>query len=265
MKHDYIDIHSHISFPQFDDDRDEVFERMCDAKTSTITVSVDFESSKRAVEVAEQYKDVYATIGLHPADNKKESFDAKEYASLVENKKVVAVGECGLDYFRIDNSDETEKERQRVEFSKQIEFAMEHNLPLMIHGRPSQETMDAYEDILLELTPFKGQVLGNIHFFVGTEEVARKFFDLGFTLSFSGVITFTNEYDELIKNAPLEMLMSETDSPYATPVPHRGKRNEPSYVSIVTEKIADIRGEGREKVLQQILQNAEKVFGISDK
>jgi len=265
MKYDYIDIHSHVSFSQFDSDREEVIAHMRDTNTATITVGVDFESSKRAVEVAEKYEGVYATVGLHPADNTKESFDVEEYASLVENKKVVAIGECGLDYYRIDSSDEKEKDRQRGEFVKQVEFAIKYNLPLMIHGRPSQGTMDAYEDILSVVGPFKGKVLGNIHFFVGTREISQKFFDLGFTISFSGVITFAREYDEVIKKAPLSMIMSETDAPYATPVPHRGKRNEPSHVSLITEKIANIRGEDSAKVRQQILQNAKRVFGLLDK
>lgn len=258
----YIDIHSHISFPQFDNDRDDVLARMRDANTATITVGVDLESSKYAVEVAEKYKGVYATVGLHPTDNMKESFDVAAYARLVKNKKVVAIGECGLDYFRIDISNEAEKERQRREFSKQVEFAIEHNLPLMIHGRPSKGTMDAYENILSVIESSKEKVFGNIHFFAGTEEVARKFFDLGFTISFSGVVTFTNEYDEIIKKAPLEMIMSETDSPYATPLPHRGQRNEPVHVSLVAEKIADIRSEERVEVLQQMLINAKRVFNI---
>ncbi len=258
----YFDIHSHISFPEFDKDRKDVVVEMSKAGVSTISVGVDFESSKRAVEIAGQYKEIYAAIGLHPVDNKNESFSSDIYASLAKDKKVVAVGECGLDYFRINISDEVEKDRQRGEFKKQIQFAIEQDLPLMVHGRPSRDTMDAYEDILSELTPFKGRVLGNIHFFAGTEKIAQKFFDFGFTISFSGVVTFTDEYNEIIKKAPLTMIMSETDSPYATPVPYRGKRNDPSYVSLVAGKIADIREEDNDEVLQQMLANAKRVFKV---
>lgn len=258
----YIDVHSHLAEPEFDDDRDAVYARMEGAGGATITIGTDLESSRRAVACAERYENVWATVGLHPLDNKIETFDEDEYVQLTGHPKVVGVGECGLDYFR----DADNKEEQRERFTRQIEFAIKHDKPLMIHGRPSARTMDAYEDILsiLEscIVNHESALRGNAHFFVGTTDIAQRFFDLGFTVSFSGVITFAPEYEEVVRSAPLEMIHAETDAPYAAPVPHRGKRNEPSYVVHTLEKIAEIRGERAETVHSALRENAARVFAL---
>jgi len=261
----FFDVHSHIYFPQFDKDREEVVARMADALVGTISVGVDYESSQKAIAIAEKYEHVYATLGLHPTDKKSERFEVSKYEELVKHPKLVAIGECGLDYFRKDKDNEGEVKRQKEDFGKQIQFALDHDKPLMLHCRPSQGTMDAYEDVLGILNSFskeQGNLRGNVHFFVGNTTIAKQFLDLGFTLSFTGVITFARDYDDVIKLAPLNQILSETDCPFVAPEPYRGKRNEPSYVTLVVEKIALIRGEDLEVVRGQLLENTLKVFSI---
>lgn len=257
----YFDTHSHVSFSEFEKDRELVIERMKDADVFAITVGVDMKSSEEAVACAEKYENVYATIGLHPADNTKETFIEKNYEKLISHPKVVAVGECGLDYLRIKGNREEEKKRQKKEFEKQIVFAVSHNKPLMIHCREAHSDM---LDILTEKKQTLGSILrGNIHFFSEGIETAKKYFALDFTISFTGVITFTDDYNEAIKRAPLDMILSETDCPFVAPVPHRGSRNEPVYVREVVKQIAYIRGEEYAVVEKALADNAKRVFSIS--
>jgi TatD DNase family protein len=260
MKSAYVDIHSHVSFEKFDSDRDEVLSRMREGDISTITVGVDLKSSRRAVELAAREEGVYAAIGLHPADNTDEEFDAAAFAELVQNPKTVAIGECGLDFYRRDGVSELERARQRKELDAQIAFALAHDKPLMIHCR------SAHEEMLEVLTSYKKeageQLRGNIHFFTGTLPIARRYNELGFTVSFPGVITFAREYDDVVRELSLSMIMSETDAPYAAPVPHRGKRNEPRFVLETIKKIAELRGESFEAVSTTLRDNVVRVFGF---
>ena len=260
MQYQYFDAHSHVTFKDYDQDLEEVLGRMRDEKVGTITVGVDLATSKEAVDFAEKQDGFFATIGLHPCDTPTEGFDEKAFEALVAHPKVVGIGECGLDYFR--TQDPAEKKRQREIFEAQIQFASTHLKPLMLHCRPSKGSMDAYEDVLDILEPLKGQVAGNVHFFVGTVPVARRFYDLNFSTSFTGVITFAREYDEVVRFAPVDMLLTETDSPYAAPVPFRGKRNEPSYVRYVVAALAGITGLPEDKLKEQIVENAVRVFGL---
>lgn len=261
----YFDVHSHIHEHEYDSDRAEVIARMREAGVQTITVGTHLKSSEAAVLLAEKEEGVFATIGLHPTDTN-DSFDEKEYRSLAESKKVVAVGECGLDYFRLGEDEVEEKERQKNNFLLQLHFAMSIDKPLMIHTRPSGRTMDAHEDMIGILREEKKQygekLSGNIHFFTGTLDVARKYFDLGFSISFSGVLTFTTEYDSLVKESPVELLLSETDAPYASPVPYRGRRNEPSFVIETVKKMAALRGENEEVLGKTLSENALRIFRI---
>lgn len=263
---EYIDIHSHISFPDFDEDREAVIGRMKEKNIWAIDVGVDLENSKKASENAAANQGVFASVGLHPTDNGNEDFDMAAYRKLFENPKVVAVGECGLDYYRNPQSKKSNlksknyKEKQIENFTKQIDLALELNKPLMIHCR------DAYADLLAILRSYSAtrgsRLRGNMHFFAGSWKEAEKFLDLGFTLSFTGVITFAQNYDEVIKNAPIDMIMAETDSPFVTPAPYRGKRNEPIYVAEVVKKISEIRGEDANEVKNQILKNSLRMFGL---
>ncbi|PIT90916.1 hydrolase TatD [Candidatus Kaiserbacteria bacterium CG10_big_fil_rev_8_21_14_0_10_49_17] len=259
MKYEYVDIHCHIAFPQYEADREEVLSRMREKNIFAITIGTDAARSSDALAFAELHSDVYATAGLHPADNSEESFDPYFYGDLVKSEKVVMVGECGLDYFH--GKGEKEHARQQEEFEKQIEFALVHDMPLMLHVR------DAHNDacVLLERYAKKAgsKLRGNSHFFTGTLEEAKRYWNIGFTTSFPGIITFTHDYDDVLRNAPKELILSETDAPYATPVPHRGKRNEPSFLPLIVARMAEIRGEDEEMLKEQLLRNASALTGIN--
>ncbi len=277
MNYNFFDIHSHLHFKDFNEDRDSMILEMQKKGIGSMTIGTNYEDSKKAIALAEKYNNLFASVGLHPngkdlwpshesADS--EVFDEEKYFELAKNKKVVAIGECGLDYFKFKGlSVELRNfiiEKQKEIFKKQIKIAVKLNKPLMLHGRPSSGSMDAYEDILTLLEEVKKEagenLKGNAHFFAGNSEIAKRFFDIGFTISFSGVITFVRDYDEIIKSAPLEMLHAETDSPYVAPVPYRGKRNNPLYVEEVVKKIAEIKGLDVEEVGGQLIKNAERVF-----
>jgi TatD DNase family protein len=258
-----MDIHSHLGFEDYGKDLDEVIKRMKDAEVGTIAVGADFKSSEDAVKVAIENENIWACIGQHPNEKKDEVFDESKYEDLVINPKVVAIGECGLDYF-VNSKDksegksisEEEKDRQKKLFIQQIEFAIKHNKPLMLHIR------DAHDDAYEILKDYKGKVKGDLHFFTSNLSNAKKFIELGFTISFPGIITYIRDFDKVIKGIPLEMIHAETDAPFASPAPHRGKRNEPAYVIEVVKKIAEIRGEDIEKVTIQLIENFKKLFGI---
>ncbi|MDO8659266.1 MAG: TatD family hydrolase [Candidatus Parcubacteria bacterium] len=291
----YIDIHSHVNFKIFDADRDVVIRRALDNDTWIINVGTQIDTSRQAVKIANQYPEgVYAIIGLHPVHtdasfhdedelgeggkeftSRGEIFDKELYRELLKDPKVIGIGECGLDYYHLD---EQSIEKQKKMFIEQIELANEFDKPLMLHirnnekkihptptgvGAPLNEgNLNAYTDSL-ELLKKYAKVKGDVHFFAGNWEEAKAFLDFGFTLSFTGVITFTHDYDEVIKNTPLDMIMSETDAPYVSPVPYRGKRNEPMYVSEVTKKIAQIKNLPEEEVAKAIVANALRVFKIA--
>ena len=262
---EYFDTHSHVHFKQYDKDRDAVLSRMREKKVWTIAVGTSFETSEGAVALAKSERDVVrgATIGIHPTDTN-EQFDAKKYEELLCDE-VVGVGECGLDYYR--GPREELYPTQKENFEKQIEFAVEHDLPLMLHIRPSQGSENAHEDALEILKSFQNtygeKVRGNTHFFTGSPEIAKQYVDLGFTIAFPGVITFAEEAQEAVKEVPLNMILSETDSPYAAPVPHRGARNEPAYVVEVTHKIAELKNMDKEEVKKALVENGMRVFGIT--
>jgi TatD DNase family protein len=267
MEPRYFDIHSHITFKDYDQDLPEVLKRMEEDGVYTMTVGVDKASSEEAVAFAQGKENFFATIGLHPTDTVEETFSEAEYKALVANPKVVAIGECGIDYYRIELGVQSqEKKRQWREFEKHVEFAVKYDKPLMIHCRPSKGTVDAYEEMADYLSARKreyGEKLrGNMHFFVGNPAVAKRFYGIGFTTSFTGVLTFTHDYDEVVREAPLNMLMTETDAPFAAPAPFRGRRNEPSYVKYVVEAIARIRGIDSEVAREASVSNAKRVFGI---
>jgi len=273
----YIDIHSHVNFKAFKDDGNAVIKRALDNGTFLINVGSQYSTSKRAVEIANKYNEgVYAIVGLHPIHleesyhdededgegfmTRTEEFDKEKYLELLKDSKVVAIGECGLDYFHC--KPETIEKQKKV-FKEQVSLAKETNKPLMLHIRndAKNSNLNAYQDVLEILKEFPG-VKGDVHFFAGSVEEAKIFNDLGFTVSFTGVITFTHDYDEVIKSVPLNMIMAETDCPYVAPVPYRGKRNEPVYVKEIVKKIAEIKNLDEEIVAKAIVENAKRVFDI---
>ena len=263
MNPKYIDIHSHLNLDQFDSDREEVIQKLKDNNIWTITVGTDIGSSILAVELADKNYNLFASVGLHPSDVLIEEFDYEKMLTLAQNKKVLAIGECGLDYFR--NNDEDFKIKQKEIFNLHIKLALEVNKPLMIHARVSTGTMDAYKDALDILESIKKDnknINANFHFFAGDLDIAKRVVDLGFTISFDGPITFAKDYDEVIREIPLESIMAETDSPFAAPILYRGKRCEPYMVSEVIKKIALLKGLSIEETNNIILNNINRVFGI---
>ena len=262
----YIDIHSHLNLELLKKDKENVLMRMNTEAVGTIIIGVDYETSCEALAIAKQYDFIWAGVGMHPADNTTESFDYGKYKILAEDKRVVCIGECGLDYFRTKTEEkEITKERQEKLFHEHIKLAIEVGKPLMIHARPSKGTMDAYIDVLDILAEYKKDnpsLMANFHFFVGDIEIAKRVLSFGFTMSFDGPITFSHDYDEVIKFLPLENIMAETDAPFAAPVPHRGKTCEPYMVIEIYKKIAELKGIPEETAREQILANAKRVFGI---
>lgn len=247
----YIDNHAHIQFSDFDNDREEVISRAEGAGVGIINVGTDKQSSLKAVELAEAHENVWAIVGQHPTDTEEE-FDYDFYKKLCEHPKVVGIGECGLDYFHLGDGS---KERQKEIFEKHIKLSLETKKPLMLHLR------EAYSDAVEILKKYPG-VKGNSHFFAGTLLDAKAFLDLGITMSFTGVVTFAKQYEELLKFIPLESILSETDCPFVAPVPYRGKRNEPAYVVEVVKKIAEIKKLPEKEVSKQLLENSRKIWGI---
>lgn len=256
----YIDIHSHLGLLDPKEDTEMIISKMIEKEVGAIIVGVDYESSEKTLKIAEKYDFMWAGVGLHPTDNDKEIFILENYKKLAENKKVVCIGECGLDYFR--DSREEVKLKQKELFGKHIELALASGKPLMIHARPSKGTQDAYEDVLTILENYKFELSGNFHFFAGNISTAQRILDIGFTMSFDGPITFTHDYDEVIKFIPIESIMCETDAPFAAPVPYRGKPCESWMVEEVYKKIAEIKNMPEAEVEEVITVNAKRVFGI---
>jgi TatD DNase family protein len=261
----YLDAHCHIQFDWYDADREEVIRKMEAQGVGGVVVGCDFASSKKAVELAEKYEHLWAAIGLHPNDEPSERFEAAKYRDLAKSKKVVALGECGLDYFRPEDTSEEAKKKQKNVLNDHLALAAELDLPLIIHSRPSKGTQDAYTDLIEILTEAKikhPNLRGDIHFFVGGVEEMGALHALGFTTSFTAVVTFARDYDAVIKAAPAEMILAETDSPFVAPASRRGQRNDPLAVGEVVTKIAEIRGEEPEATRATLLANAKRVFGI---
>jgi TatD DNase family protein len=239
---EYIDIHCHLNFPDFDTDREAIIAGMKEKKIGAIVVGTTFETSKKAVELAQAHENIWAIVGCHPI-HAEDGFDYEAYKQLAQEKKVVGIGECGLDY-------KYPNDKQKEVFEQQIKLAQELNKPLMLHIR------DAYKEVY-DIVKNKS-LRANAHFFAGTVEDAKNFLDLGYTLSFTGVITFTHDYDELVKNTPSDRIMSETDSPYVSP--KRGQRNTPLNVVDIVAKMADLRGETLIHMKSTILENFKRNF-----
>jgi TatD DNase family protein len=252
----FTDTHAHLDFDRFDGDRDEVIQAAYDAGVKRIVnIGADMESSRNSVNLAKKYDFIYAAVGVHPHDAKGISEDDyNELSKLAQNEKVVAIGEIGLDYY-YDNS--PRKEQQEA-FKKQLKLARELNLPIVIHSR------DAKEDTLAILEEYAKGLEGIIHCYAYDLATAKRLIDMGFYLAFGGVITFNNAKDlrEVVKEIALDKILIETDAPYLTPAPHRGKRNESKFVIHVAEKIAEIMGIDVAEVAEKTTENAKDLLGI---
>lgn len=265
MSSSYVDAHCHVQFSDYEEDRSALLHAMRDQNVRGIVVGVDEASSREAIVLAEAHEHLFASVGLHPNREASTVFEREVYRSLANHGKVVAIGECGLDYFRPTTLDENVKRAQQQLFREHIQLAQELDKPLIIHARPSKGTQDAYHDVIAILTEAKQHypaLRGDIHFFVGGEGEAHALIALGFTLSFTAVITFARDYDSVIRSVPLSSLLSETDAPYVAPAGRRGSRNDPLAVVEVVKALAEIRGEEVDTVTRTVAENAHRLFAL---
>jgi TatD DNase family protein len=277
-----IDTHAHVHFKYFKDDADEVIQRSLEANTWVINVGADQKTSKRALDYANRYEQgVFASVGLHPMhlfsyratsdeydfQTRGESFSREVYEKLAKFEKVVAIGEIGLDYYHMDIGHEAEviKEVQKNAFLSQLELARDTRKPAIIHCR------EAHDDMLALLTKFRkenshelprNRPWGVIHSYRRNEDLLLKYINLGLIVSFNGIITFSKKSDDMIRKIPLSKFMLETDSPFLTPEPHRGKRNEPKNVKYVARHIAKIKGLSEESISCATTETARNFFQI---
>lgn len=264
-----IDAHCHLNFKAFEEDFDKVIKRALDSGvTKIINVGTKLDSSQKAVELAEKYENLYATVGIHPHHTDKlESDWEKKLEELAKHPKVVAIGEIGLDFFNYSSNGIMDKNLQQELFIKQIEIAHKLKLPLQIHNRQAGKEI---VDILVNHKSYLLSPPGVFHCFSGDIEFLREVLDLGFYISFDGNITYkgiargeATDLKDLVKYAPLDRIITETDSPYLTPVPFRDQRNEPEYVIIVGKAIAEIKGISFDEVNKITTENTKKIFKLS--
>ena len=251
-----FDSHAHLDDEKFDEDREEVIARsLKNGVAGIINAGSCMASSARSVALAAQYDSIYAAVGIHPHDAKSaQEADYAQLAAWAQLEKVVAIGEIGLDYYY----DFSPRDLQRTVFIRQIDVARQMDMPFIIHDR------DAHGDILDVLKKEAKGLTGVLHCFSGSLEMAKEVIKLGFYISIAGPVTFKNaaKFPEIIKNVPLERLLVETDCPYLTPHPHRGKRNEPAYVKIVAEQVAHLREMDLADLAKATTENTKNLFKI---
>jgi len=272
-----IDTHAHLNFNAFKNDLDEVIKRCIEENVWVINVSSQYDTSKRAVEIAKRYdkNKIFAAVGLHPVhlssgvfktkidkeeiefETKEEKFDYDKYKKLAEFAKVVAIGEIGLDYYykpKTKINFYQFQEKQKSVLLRQIDLAKELNLPIIFHCRM------AHKD-LIEILEKQKNIKGVIHCFTGSVNDMEKYLAMGFYIGFTGII-FKLDLAEVIKKCPLERILIETDCPYLTPPQQKNKRNEPIFVKYVAERIADIKNTNLKSILEITTKNAKKLFNI---
>ncbi|MBY0538251.1 TatD family hydrolase [Patescibacteria group bacterium] len=281
----YIDTHAHLNLSAFAPDVEAVIEKCNQDGVGVINIGTKESTSARAVELALTNPHLYAIVGLHPIQtvpqshdedelgeggmpfvSKGETFNTDFYRNLIatSNGKVVGIGECGFDYYHTDPSTYI---TQEVVFIEQIKLANELQLPLMIHtrgpkpGESSPTGRSVYADVHAVLKQY-AKVPFNVHFYAGTLDEAKAFFDIGGTISFTGVITFAKVYEDIVRAVPLDRIHAETDCPYVAPIPYRGARCEPWMVQEVYKKIAQIRDEDTDVVREQLLENAHRLYTV---
>ncbi len=298
MNHRFIDTHCHIHFQAYKDDMNDVVKRSLDAGVGMITVGTQSTTSKNGIALAEKYDGVWCTIGLHPnhlhaqefvdeneveplavgetlvvarepspatqtIKTRAETFDPAYYAELVKHPKVVAIGEFGLDYYRLPPGVDVDamKRDQTESVRAQLQFASEFNKPVVIHCRDAHADQAA---LLREEIAHGGLARrGVIHCFTGTADEAAMYRDLGFLVSITGIVTFGKNVQEAVRQIPLEQIMLETDAPYLTPAPNRGKRNEPVYIEHIAAKVAELHNVSVDEVARVTTENAVRLFGLA--
>lgn len=276
-----IDTHAHLNFSAYKDDIDEVVQRIAKEDMKVINVGSQLSTSKRAIEIAEKYpNNFYAAVGLHPIHlfstevdeseipftSREEDFKNDIYEELAKNPKVVAIGEMGIDYFHVPEGIPRNdfEHKQHWTFLKGIQLAKKLSLPLIMHCRGSNDNIAKAYDDMLEVLKEADYNNGVVHCFTADWEIAKKFLDRGFMLSFTGIVTYpkTNKLEEVVKKTPLDRMMIETDAPYLAPQMVRGKRNEPRYVRYVADRVAEIKKMSYEEIEEITTNNANKFFKL---
>jgi TatD DNase family protein len=260
-----IDVHSHLNFEDFKDDYAEVIRRSFNnGIKAIINIGSNFKTSQRAIEIAKEFNNCYAALGLHPIHVLEENFEREKYHSLIRtNGRIIkAIGETGLDYF---HNKQSQKQQKEV-FLEHLELAQKFNLPVILHCRGEKNNpKQAYKELLMIIDKLPFKLKGEIHCFSANWQIAQNFLDLGFYLGFTGVITFPNvsqELIEVVEKAPLDKILIETDCPFLAPQPVRGQRCEPWHVKFIAEKIAEIKNVSFEKVIEETTNNAIKLFHL---
>lgn len=253
----FIDTHAHLFFENFKDDFDAVIERAKNAGIEAIIIpATDLKTSEEVITLIEKYDFLYGTVGVHPHDTKDWTPEWRNrIEALAAHKKIVAIGEIGLDYFY----DFSPKEKQKEAFITQLDLALQLDLPVVIHNR------DADNDIMEIFRPFSlAGLKAQFHCFNGSLEIAKELVSLNQSLSFTGNITFkkADELRSIVSQIPLENVFIETDSPFMTPVPHRGKRNEPAYVTLVADTLALLHNKSVQEIGEITTNNAMRFFGL---
>lgn len=252
-----VDTHCHLNFDSFRNDRDEIIGQCLNNDIWLINVGVDYQTSKKAIEISENHdKGAYASVAIHPHTVDKEKFDKNKFKELGKNKKVVAVGETGLDYAFCENDEKTQELQKKV-FIQHLNLAKELNKPVIIHCRR------LFPEILEIIK--KHPVKGVLHCYMGRWSYAQEYLKLGFYIGFTGLITYARDYDKVIKNTPLERILIETDAPYLSPFRQsqgKPKRNTPLNMEHIAKKIAEIKEISFEKVASQTTKNAKELFGL---
>ena len=253
-----VDTHCHLDFDRFDDDRQQVVERAIKVGVERIIVpALDLENCQAVLTLADQFEQVFAAIGIHPNSSAEwQDRWVDQLRPFAQHKKVVAIGEIGLDYYW----DRSPKSVQHQALKSQLALAAELNLPVIIHNRESdQDVLD-----LLAQSPLNGRPNpGVLHSFSTTWETAERALEMGFYLGFTGPVTYkkADELRAVVAQVPLDRILVETDAPFLAPQQHRGKRNEPAYVAYVAERIAEIRGMTTAEIARQTTENAKRLFG----
>ncbi|MCL1858173.1 MAG: TatD family hydrolase [Oscillospiraceae bacterium] len=252
-----IDVHAHYDDRRYNSDRDEVIKKVRQNGVDRIINSgSSIKSSRTSADLANKYDFIYATIGVHPHETERTPDNTLDIlANLLKNKKVLAIGEIGLDFFH----DFSDRDAQRLWFKKQMDFAQDIKYPVVIHDR------DAHGECLDMIKKYRGLINGLFHCFAGSVEMAKELIKSGYMMSFGGVVTFTNARTcrEVIKEVPIDYIMLETDCPYLTPHPYRGERNDSGYLFLVAQKIAEIKNITAEEVILKTGENAKRCFGIT--
>jgi len=251
----FFESHAHLYFEDYDPDRDQLITELLGSDIEGIlNAGVDLKTSEQCITLAERYEKIYAACGFHPNDIAGVHISEVEaLKSLIQHEKVVAIGEAGIDLYR----ERASREDQRRFFIRQLEIALENDMPVIVHSRcAEEETLDVIEQV-------SDKYSGVFHCYAGSAENALKLIEKGFYISFTGNITYKkNDREDVVRQIPLERMLLETDSPFLTPVPFRGKRNDPSKLKFIAEKIAEIKGITIEKVAAGTTENTKRLFKI---